>query len=233
MLVPWATSDSAGWCSVSDARLRELERRWRETGAPEDEAAWLSERLRAGEVSAEQVELWAYCGRPGAALVMPQAATTLWCSDTLERWVHGLERWGRRPCVAAALGTLPGVWPLLKNGFLGAPHTGYRPLSAQVLQDLDAARELAEAWLSTPTDATRARVAEARALLRAPPPVPGLPDPLRRRNLVFGVLDRALDAVLGAGFAASAANCLNVAAQAAADPGRTAEVRRRVESLCL
>ncbi|MBL4849349.1 MAG: hypothetical protein JKY65_27800 [Planctomycetes bacterium] len=32
---------------MSDDRLRELERRWRETGAPEDERAWLRGRLRA------------------------------------------------------------------------------------------------------------------------------------------------------------------------------------------
>jgi len=36
---------------VSDADLRELERKFRETGAVEDEAAWFRERLRVGEVA--------------------------------------------------------------------------------------------------------------------------------------------------------------------------------------
>jgi hypothetical protein len=35
---------------VSDARLREAERRWRETGVVDDEAAWLVERLRVGTI---------------------------------------------------------------------------------------------------------------------------------------------------------------------------------------
>lgn len=104
---------------MSDARLRELERRWRETGSVEDEAAWLAARLRAGEVSAAQVELWAYCGRAAAASLVPEATTLLWRLDSLERWVHGLGRWGRRPCAAAALATLPLVWPLLAEGVEG------------------------------------------------------------------------------------------------------------------
>lgn len=35
---------------MSDARLRELERRWRESGSVEDEEAWLIARCRAGEI---------------------------------------------------------------------------------------------------------------------------------------------------------------------------------------
>ncbi len=33
---------------MSDARLRELERRWKETGSVDDEAAYLLERVRSG-----------------------------------------------------------------------------------------------------------------------------------------------------------------------------------------
>ncbi|MGE0710040.1 MAG: hypothetical protein AB7N76_25680 [Planctomycetota bacterium] len=33
---------------MSDTRLREAERRWRQSGAPEDEVVWLTERARAG-----------------------------------------------------------------------------------------------------------------------------------------------------------------------------------------
>jgi len=52
---------------VSDARLRELERRWKETGSPDDEAAYLLERVRVGDLTRERLELAAYCGRQGAA----------------------------------------------------------------------------------------------------------------------------------------------------------------------
>jgi len=34
---------------VTDVKLRELERRWKESGAPEDELAWLTGRVRSGE----------------------------------------------------------------------------------------------------------------------------------------------------------------------------------------
>jgi hypothetical protein len=54
---------------VSDERLRELERRWKETGAVEDGAAWLRERVRVGDLTQERLELAAHCGH--------QAATTL------------------------------------------------------------------------------------------------------------------------------------------------------------
>ncbi len=33
---------------MSDEKLRALERRWKETGAIDDEAAWLVKRIRAG-----------------------------------------------------------------------------------------------------------------------------------------------------------------------------------------
>ena len=35
---------------VTDSQVRELERRWRETGAVEDEAKWLLERVRGSGV---------------------------------------------------------------------------------------------------------------------------------------------------------------------------------------
>lgn len=48
---------------MSDARLRELERRHRVSGAAADEMALLIERARAGSIAAqERVELAAFCG---------------------------------------------------------------------------------------------------------------------------------------------------------------------------
>lgn len=51
---------------MSDEKLRELERRWKETGAVEDEAAYLLERVRAGELTQERLELAARMGNRGA-----------------------------------------------------------------------------------------------------------------------------------------------------------------------
>lgn len=55
---------------MTDDRLRTLERRFRETGSVEDETAWLKERVRAGELNEEQLEVAAHCGVPAAARVL-------------------------------------------------------------------------------------------------------------------------------------------------------------------
>ena len=58
---------------VSDERLRELERRWKETGSVEDEAAFLLERVRVGELTQERLELAAYCGHPASQAAVGEA----------------------------------------------------------------------------------------------------------------------------------------------------------------
>lgn len=82
---------------MSDARLRELERRWRETGASEDEASCLRERLRAGQLTPERLELAARCAHPAARLV---AGPEL---PLLEDLVAGLPAWGPEPAAIACL----------------------------------------------------------------------------------------------------------------------------------
>lgn len=71
---------------MADDRLRELERRTRACGTPADEAALLTERLRAGALSRDQLQLAATLGHAGAGLVLggapPDAA-----------WLEGLEGW--------------------------------------------------------------------------------------------------------------------------------------------
>ena len=47
---------------MSDERLRQLERKWRETGAVEDEAALLRERVRTGGLLPDSLDSAAYCG---------------------------------------------------------------------------------------------------------------------------------------------------------------------------
>jgi len=55
---------------MSDANLRELERRWRETGSVEDEAAWLLQRLRVGELDEERLRLAAYCSHEPSRIAL-------------------------------------------------------------------------------------------------------------------------------------------------------------------
>jgi hypothetical protein len=51
---------------VADDRLRELERRWRESGTPADELAWLRAALRAGSLERRRLELAAFLGHDTA-----------------------------------------------------------------------------------------------------------------------------------------------------------------------
>ena len=55
---------------MSDERLRQLERRWKEAGLIADEAAWLRARVQAGEVSEEGVRLAAYLGQQAAREIL-------------------------------------------------------------------------------------------------------------------------------------------------------------------
>jgi len=64
---------SSGPCGarVTDADLRELERRFRATGSVEDESAWLRARVKAGELEQRQVTLAASFGHQGSELLQP------------------------------------------------------------------------------------------------------------------------------------------------------------------
>ena len=97
---------------MSDQKLRELECRWRETGSVEDEAAYLRQRVRVGDLTQERLELAAYCGHEGAS-----AATNLGPPRLgLEGWACGLSAFGQAVSVRAlvALGRLQlATWELL------------------------------------------------------------------------------------------------------------------------
>ena len=60
---------------MSDEHLRELERRWRETGSVEDEAAWLGARVKAGDLDPEKLEVLEHLGREGARLALASLVT--------------------------------------------------------------------------------------------------------------------------------------------------------------
>jgi len=86
---------------MSDERLRQLERRWRASGSVHDESGYLLERVRAGDLSRERLELAAYCGHQGARAASAGDAPA--APQGLGDWGRGLEPWGKEPCVRAAL----------------------------------------------------------------------------------------------------------------------------------
>jgi hypothetical protein len=55
---------------MSDERLRALERRWRETGTVQDEAAYLLERVRVGDLRESRLELAAHVGHQAAGMAI-------------------------------------------------------------------------------------------------------------------------------------------------------------------
>ena len=55
---------------MSDERLRELERRFKETGTIEDEATWLLERVRAGELVRDKLRVAADLGHQASQLTL-------------------------------------------------------------------------------------------------------------------------------------------------------------------
>ncbi|MCA8925475.1 MAG: hypothetical protein KDD82_26950 [Planctomycetes bacterium] len=87
---------------MTDARIRELERRWAETGAPEDESALVRARVQAGVVAREALALAAYCGS-GVALELGAAPAD---PAGPQSWGVGLLRWGRTAPIRAVLSAL-------------------------------------------------------------------------------------------------------------------------------
>ncbi|MCA9642758.1 MAG: hypothetical protein KC492_18805 [Myxococcales bacterium] len=83
---------------MTDSRLQELKRAWEASGSVEDEAAYLRERVRVGDLTQERLELAAYCGHEGAQI----AVTTCVQSAPAEEWLSGLRSHGRKACAAAA-----------------------------------------------------------------------------------------------------------------------------------
>ncbi|MDC3378773.1 hypothetical protein OAX78_00640 [Planctomycetota bacterium] len=96
---------------MSDEKLRELERRSKQSGAVEDEAAFLLARVRTANLALERLELAAYCGHEGA-----QAALSTYGADPhnprqesngppadLGQLLVSLEPWGRWALATAAI----------------------------------------------------------------------------------------------------------------------------------
>lgn len=59
---------------MGDLKIRELERRFKETGALADEAPWLAERLRVGTLSRDRLALAGFLGSAAAQLVLAPSA---------------------------------------------------------------------------------------------------------------------------------------------------------------
>lgn len=126
---------------MTDERLRELERRWKETGSVEDEAAWLVERVRAGDLTQERLGLAAHCGHPAALELVPRKRRR-----SFKVFVNELLSFGRqaclRACVAAGRAALPHARHRVLNGWIG--------LFEEDLHRAEQALQAGAEWLECP-----------------------------------------------------------------------------------
>ena len=90
---------------MTDARLRELERKWHESGSAEDEAAWLRERVRVGDSSEGRLRLAAYWGHPPALEALQLSPNAL--SQPVAAVVSDLDLEERRRFLIALARLLP------------------------------------------------------------------------------------------------------------------------------
>lgn len=99
---------------MADAALRELERRYRESGEEADRARWLAGRVRAGEVSTDRLALAAHAGDAAARLALgPDAPPVV---HDLTEWARALAPWGAEARARAALAAARAALPLLLRG---------------------------------------------------------------------------------------------------------------------
>ncbi len=98
---------------MSDADLRELERRWQETNALADHVAYLRARKKLGPLAVERLDLAAYLGHEAARLAVgPERFEALPALvPDLRDWVLGLERWGIEASVRAAVAAVRLILP--------------------------------------------------------------------------------------------------------------------------
>lgn len=94
---------------MGDLRLRGLERRWRKTADPRDEATYLAERVRVGDLSPARLRLAAYAGGAGAALALGSQGPT--APEGLTAWVDGLVAWGKEALLRAGIAATWAVLP--------------------------------------------------------------------------------------------------------------------------
>ncbi|MBX3471244.1 MAG: hypothetical protein KF878_30625 [Planctomycetes bacterium] len=164
-----------------DASLQTLERRWRQTGAVDDEARWLLARVRAGDLPRERLLFAADLGHPPALTALDRPVDV---DEAVERLRGGdpspqaLGRLGREGLVRVTLAAV-GAHADLVDRFVGPVHPAAR-----------AALVAVQGWLdATPPRPTRPLEPHARALfgLQGGPARPQRTAVLLARRLLEGV----------------------------------------------
>ena len=151
---------------MSDEKLRELERRWKESGAVEDEAAFLVALVRSGELSPSSLLLAAVLGSEAAAEAAEASLLSEPAGDLRERVVlAALETDSPREAllrIALGIATYELAWSNSQRYI----RTHHKP----ELKAAAAAMAAARAWLNSPSSpgAQRAEEASGAVSMTAP-----------------------------------------------------------------
>lgn len=156
---------------MSDERLRELERRWQESGALADRADYLREQVRFGELEAERLRLAWFLGAPAAALALETTPAPP-APPEIGAWVEAVGTCGlealRRLAIAAAdhaarLSTSSGIPPRALSAAERQVLAPSEEHERAALREAAALRELPDFPMRTPSDVAQAAEQAARA----------------------------------------------------------------------
>jgi len=86
---------------MPDSRLRELERKWKESGSVEDEVAYLIEKARVGEIDATMLWLAADFGYDAACTASERAPLSR--ELPFDEWIARLQEYGTDALLRAAI----------------------------------------------------------------------------------------------------------------------------------
>lgn len=121
---------------MTDDRLRALERRFGETGTTEDEAAWLKERVRAGELAQDRLELAASLDHDAASVALGGVQAV-----GLEALIESLADFDSFACVRACLAAAWVVIPLWSPGPRDDPRPGIEAAESWLVSGRESAIE--------------------------------------------------------------------------------------------
>lgn len=97
---------------MSDSDLRDLERRWRESGSTEDEATLLMAYVRNRDLTRGRLELAALCGNLGAIQAIGAPPV-----HSLTDWAGALGVWDREAGARILVSAIEAALPILEGEF--------------------------------------------------------------------------------------------------------------------
>jgi hypothetical protein len=148
---------------MSDTRLRELERRWKESGAIDDELAYVKERMRTGGLDQRRVELAAWCGHEASK----RLTRTFPDEPLVKNWVYRLHSlFGTSAVDRVAITVAKLLLPLWEGNF--ANDRRVRAALEAACERVRSPSEQADATARTAADAAGAAAEGARGVQVGP-----------------------------------------------------------------